>query len=332
MKKEDDYGKIIMCKGRIFMTIVFKLSDNLKDKVINHYQDMFKEKTPPYAVFQAQEMDGTVITLYESGKIMFQGVSADIDANLWIDMERHLNNRIIDITTGKDKKDSNKKDKFEDKPVINKPSIGSDEVGTGDYFGPIVVTASFVSKENESFLIDLGVRDSKKLTDEKIIEIAPKIIEKIPHSTLVFDNESYNKFHTEDLNMNKIKAILHNKVLLNLIKNNYPYEQIIIDQFAPETKYYEYIKDAKEIVRNISFYTQAEDKFLCVAASSIISRYIFLKEMKKISNEIGMEIPKGAGDKVDQVAKEIVNKYGFNKLNSIAKLNFKNTEKIKDNL
>jgi len=310
------------------MTIVFKLSDNLKNKVINHYKDMFKEKTPPYAVFQAQELDGTVITLYESGKIMFQGVSADIDANLWIDMEKHLNNRIIDITTGKDKKD-NKKDNADKQIFINKPSIGSDEVGTGDYFGPIVVTASFVSKENQQFLIDLGVKDSKKITDETIKKIAPQIIEKIPHSTLIFDNESYNKFHTDDINMNKIKAILHNKVLLNLIKNEYPYEQIIIDQFVNEKKYYEYIKDAKEIVKNITFYTKAEDKFLCVAASSIISRYVFLKKMDEISREIGIEIPKGAGEAVDKVAQEITDKYGFEKLTTIAKLNFKNTEKIK---
>ena len=209
------------------MTIVFKLSDNLKDKVIKHYEDMFKEKTPPYAVFQAQEMDGTVITLYESGKIMFQGVSADIDANLWIDMERHFNNRIIDITTGKDKNKTDKKEKEvkEEKVIYNLPAIGSDEVGTGDYFGPIVVTAAFVSKEDEAFLIDLGVKDSKKITDDTIIKMAPKLIERIPHSTLIFDNESYNKYHTDDINMNKIKAILHNKVLLNLIKKELPYKQ-----------------------------------------------------------------------------------------------------------
>ena len=310
------------------MTIVFKLSDNLKPKVIKHYEDMFKEKTPPYAVFQAQEMDGTVITLYESGKIMFQGISADIEANLWVDMERHLNNRIIDITTGKDKKTTDNK-KEDNIPIINKPSIGSDEVGTGDYFGPIVVTASFVSKENLQLLIDLGVKDSKKITDETIIKIAPQIIEKIPHSTLIFDNESYNKYHTDDINMNKIKAILHNKVLLNLIKKEYPYEQIIIDQFTPPTKYYEYIKDAKEIVKNITFYTKAEDKFLCVAASSIISRYVFLKKMDELSHDLGIELPKGAGDKVDEIAQQIVNNFGFDKLTSIAKLNFKNTDKIK---
>lgn len=317
-------------KDVVILTIVFKLSDNLKPKVIKHYEEMFKEKTPPYAVFQAQELDGTVITLYESGKIMFQGISADIEANLWIDMEKHFNNRIIDITTGKDKKvkDTNKDESI--KPISNKPAIGSDEVGTGDYFGPIVVTASFVSKENQSFLADLGVRDSKKLTDETILKIAPQIIEKIPHSTLIFDNESYNKYHTDDINMNKIKAILHNKVLLNLIKKEYPYEQIIIDQFASPTKYYEYIKDAKEVVKNITFFTQAEDKFLCVAASSIISRYIFLKKMDELSKEVGMELPKGAGVMVDDVAQKIVKNFGFETLNKIAKLNFKNTDKLKN--
>lgn len=312
------------------MTIVFKLSDNLKPKVVAHYKEMFKEKTPPYAVFQAQEMDGTVITLYESGKLMFQGISADIEANLWIDMEKHFNKRIIDITTGKDKKVQDKKDNIKEEYVpTNKPAIGSDEVGTGDYFGPIVVTASFVSKENQQFLIDLGVKDSKKITDDKILDIAPKIIEKIPHSTLIFDNDSYNKYHTDDINMNKIKAILHNKVLLNLIKKEYPYEQIIIDQFVNPKKYYEYIKDAKEVVKNITFFTKAEDKFLCVAASSIISRYVFLKKMDELSKEVGMEIPKGAGDKVNEVAKEIVEKFGFEKLSSICKLNFKNTDKLK---
>ena len=311
------------------MTIVFKLSDNLKDKVINHYQDMFKEKTPPYAVFQAQEMDGTVITLYESGKIMFQGVSADIDANLWIDMERHLNNRIIDITTGKDKKKNDDKKDSEINVPTNKPAIGSDEVGTGDYFGPIVVTASYVSKEDQQFLIDLGVKDSKKITDDVIKKIAPQIIEKIPHSTLILDNETYNNYHSTDINMNKIKAILHNKTLLSLVKKDYPYEQIIIDQFVNPKKYYEYIESAKEIVKNITFFTKAEDKFLCVAASSIISRYIFLKKMAEMEKELGMPLPKGAGDQVDEAAQKIIDKYGFDKLKSIAKLSFKNTEKLK---
>ena len=118
------------------MTIVFKLSDNLKPKVIKYYEDKQVLKKPPYSVFQAREAD-TVITLYESGKIMFQGVSADIDANIWIDLERVCNHR--DVLSEIKKKD--KTDKKDNITYHNIATIGSDEVGTGDYFGPIVVTA-----------------------------------------------------------------------------------------------------------------------------------------------------------------------------------------------
>ena len=309
------------------MTIVFKVSDNVKEKMIKYYSDLRRDKTPPYAVFQAMEAD-TIITLYESGKVMFQGISADIDANIWIDLERKLNNRIINIKDGKEKKDSkektNKYRKFD-----NYNTIGSDEVGTGDYFGPIVVTATFVSKENISFLDELKVTDSKKITDDVIKKIAPKIMEKIPYSSYILNNPDYNKFHKQNINMNKIKAILHNKVLLNMVNKNLPYEKIVVDQFTPPKNYYGYLSDVKDKVVNITFTPKAEDQCLSVACASIISRYIFLKTMHDISNELGTYIPKGAGAIVDEVGAELVKEHGFEILNKYAKLNFKNTEKIK---
>lgn len=309
------------------MTIVFKLSDNLKDKVINYYKDMCKEKTPPYAVFQAVECD-TVITLYESGKIMFQGISADIDANIWIDMERHINNRIIDINSKDKKKD---KDKAEPKIFFNMNTIGSDEVGTGDYFGPIVVSASYVSKEHFNLLTELGVRDSKKLTDDKIKKIAPELMKSIPYVTIILDNASYNSHYNDDVNMNKIKAILHNKALISLIKkDNYNYDKIVVDQFVYPKKYYEHIAKAPEKVKNITFTTKAEDKCLSVAVSSIISRYVFLAKIEELSNKVGTDLPKGAGNLVDEVGVNLVKTKGIEILNGIAKLNFKNTEKIKE--
>lgn len=311
------------------MNIVFKVSDNVKNKMIKYYEDKKKDKTPPYAVFQAIEED-TVITLYESGKAMFQGTSADIDANIWIDMERHLNNRTIDISEkGKDKekkiKDKNNTLEF------NMSTIGSDEVGTGDYFGPIIVTASYVSKENIDFMLDLGVRDSKKITDDKIRKIAPAIIKKIPYVTIILTNDKYNASYSSEINMNKIKSLLHNKALLGLLKkDNYDYQKIVIDQFVYPKKYYEHIMNSGEKVKNITFTTKAEDKCLSVAASSIISRYLFITKIEEMSIELNMPIPKGAGIDVDKAACAIVEAYGFNKLKDIAKLNFKNTEKIKE--
>ncbi len=307
-------------------TIVFKVSDNIKEKMIKHYEDMKCEKTPPYAIFQVKDFD-CVTTLYESGKVMFQGIGADIEASYWTEQERVLNNKIIDTSA----KEKEKKEKEEKKIFINEASVGSDEVGTGDYFGPLIVTAAYVSKENIAYMQDLGVRDSKKLTDDKIIKIAPELIKNIPHTTIILSNKEYNDYHSTDINMNKIKAILHNKCLLSVIKkDNVNYSKIVVDQFEPPKSYYSHISKAPERVTNITFMTKAEDQCMSVAAASIISRYIFLKEMKKLSNRFNIEMPLGASNLVDEVGATLVSKYSKDILKEIAKLNFKNTEKINE--
>ncbi len=309
------------------MVVVFKVSDNTKNEMIKYYEDKKRDKTPPYAIFQAEE-GGTIITLYESRKVMFQGISADVDANMWKDMEIHLNGKAPEESKKKEKDKKDEKELYEERKkyyYIN--SIGSDEVGTGDYFGPVVVTAAFVSKDNIEFLEELGVRDSKKLTDSKILEIVPKIIKKIPYETLVYSNEEYNK-HPE-YNMNKIKAILHNKALLSLMKkDNYNYDKVVVDQFCYPKNYFGYLKESNNVFRRIDFTTKAEDKCLSVACGSLISRYIFIKEMEKISKMVGKQVPKGAGVLVDEFGKNLVKEKGKDILNKIAKLNFKNTEKI----
>ncbi len=305
------------------MTISFKISKNTMDKMIEHYKYLKREKTPAYALFQAKDAD-TVITLYESGKVVFQGISADIDANIWRETEIMLNGKAPIEKEKKEKKEDNDKTDYY---FIS--SIGSDEVGTGDYFGPIVVCASYVSRSDISFLEDLGVRDSKKLTDEKILNIAESIMKRIPFNAYILTNIDYNNMNEKGYNMNKIKAILHNKVLLNLMKkDNYVYDMVVVDQFTPPKNYYGYLKDEDNVFRKITFTTKAEDKCLSVACSSIISRYIFLKETEKMGEELGSFVPKGASTIVDEYGKKIVEKFGKEKLREIAKINFKNTEKI----
>lgn len=314
------------------MTITVKISENTKKEMCEFFKDFRRPKTPPYAVFQADDAD-CVVTLYESGKAVFQGMSADISARIWIERERHLNPlKKVEITNSETKQKEDKKDIYIDPKIYNSNSIGSDEVGTGDYFGPIVVTATYVSKENIGFLEDLGVKDSKKLTDEKILEIVPKIIKKIPYESVILSNKEYNEKYDADTNMNKIKAIMHNRVLGQIKSKNFNYEYIVVDQFAKPYVYYNYLKTSNNVVRNITFITKAEDKCLSVACASLISRYIFLKEFSKLGDSLNTFLLKGANDKVDEQGLYIVKKYGFEKLSEIAKLNFKNTDKIKAKL
>ena len=129
--------------------------------------------------------------------------------------------------------------------------------------------------------------------------------------------------------MNKIKAVMHNKVLYQLVQEEKPkYDYIIVDEFAREARYYEYLNGISEIQRGITFMTKAEDKNLAVACGSIISRYIFLKKFDALCDEIHIPLPKGAGKDVDKIGEEVVEKYGKDKLKEIAKFNFKNTDRI----
>ena len=304
------------------ITKVIRVDNDTKKLMNEFYKDMKRDKTPPYAVFQADTGD-TIVTLYESGKAMFQGVSADIEAGMWESIRKDKDN----IDYFMDTKDT--KIKKEDQVDIPSDiaSVGSDEVGTGDYYGPIVVTASFVSKDNIPFLTELGVRDSKKLSDEQILKIVPKIIKKIPYKTIMLSNKEYNDNYGKDMNMNKIKAVLHNKVLTEMVKDN-DYDYIVVDQFEPESSYYKHLSEVPSPLKGITFITKAEDKCLSVACSSLISRYIFVKEIDKLGDKYGIFLPKGANYYVEDVGIKLVEKYGVNVLKEVAKLNFSNTDRI----
>ena len=325
MKKEEYYDIINMVRE---MTFVFKPSENVKKKMIAYYEPLRKEKTPPYAVFQAQDAD-TIVTLYESGKVMFQGVCADIDVDIWRTMEKNLNGKDIEIKDSSEKKKDTKQE-IENRYLKTISTAGSDEVGTGDYFGPIIVTATFVPKDKLGLMNELGVNDSKKVTDDKIKKLAPELMKEIPYVTLKLSNKEYNEL--KDKNMNKIKAVLHNKALVKLFEQNPDIRpgKIVIDQFVYPKKYFEHINDMPKKVTNILFLTKAEHQVYSVAAASIISRYLFLREMYKISEELGSVVPLGAGVDVDNFAKDLVKKKGFDILKQYAKINFKNTEKLKE--
>ena len=286
-------------------TITLKLTPTQEEQLFATFNE-FLSTPPQYAKWQLK-LENCVITCYTSGKTVFQGKDANIYAAAFINEPEVL------ITT----------------PLKNQyPQAGSDEVGTGDYFGPVCVCASYVTKDDVDFLVKLGVRDSKKLTDADMLKIGPLLMERIPHSLLIVTPQKYNQVHEEN-NLNAIKAKLHNQAYINLAKKIELPSFKIIDQFTPESSYYRYLKNEPQIIRGIHFETKAEDKYLSIAVGSIISRYGFLKTWEEMEQKYDITFPKGSGDKVDILAQEFVNRYGFERLGEVAKLHFKNTEKIR---
>lgn len=208
--------------------------------------------------------------------------------------------------------------------------IGSDEVGTGDVFGPIVVCSVLVKPEQISFLKQIGVKDSKKLSLHRINEIISHIKDKIIYSIQILSPSKYN-FLYKKYGFNNIKTLLalsHNKAILELFKKHKEQAIVILDQFVSSKNYFHYLRNEKEVYKEIIFETKAESKYLSVALASILARKYFLKEMLNLSNEIGINLLLGAGVQVDEQINQI---YKKNKnliyFQKIAKCNFKNIKK-----
>lgn len=277
------------------------ISLTLTQKEINELENTFKDNlvntAPMYSQYQLR-VENCVITAYDSLKVVFQGKDAEIYASKY----QQTSNGFIE-------------------------QAGSDEVGTGDYFGPVCVCACIVTSSDYNKIKDLDITDSKKMTDERILEIAPGLIKLLKHSLLILDNKKYNQIQPTN-NLNQIKAKLHNSCYVQLKKKVGKLPSIcIVDQFTPKNKYYDYIKNEKEIEKNLTFETKAESKYISVACASVIARYAFLISWEKMEEKYNMTFTKGASDKVDRNIIEFINRYGYDRLNEVAKVHFKNTQK-----
>ncbi|WP_270995028.1 ribonuclease HIII [Listeria seeligeri] len=288
------------------------------EKMKQTYLPFSSAKLPPGAVFAAKN-PGVSITGYKSLKVMFQGVNGEAEAKKWV--------ATLPTTTSKTPSVS--------KGVLpanfaSKNVLGSDEVGTGDFFGPITVCAAYVEETIMPLLKELGVKDSKAMKDPEICRIAEKIMPVVPHSVLLCPNPKYNEMQSRGMNQGQMKALLHNRALENVLKKIAPTkpEAILIDQFAEKNTYYRYLAKEPTIIReNVFFATKAEGLHLSVAAASIIARYKFVQAFEEMSREVGILLPKGAGPHVDTVAAEIIERFGMETLAKYTKKHFANTEK-----
>jgi ribonuclease HIII len=274
------------------------VNDNELKKLHKLYQHHLIDDDNQYLVFHAKHNE-THVLAYATGKVLLQG--EEITSELIL-IKKHLNK-------------------------IDYAAIGSDEVGTGDVFGPVVVCTAFVSKEDIPYLEQMGVKDSKNISDDDILTMGSKLAQKLTHTLLIVKPSKYNELTSKSINLNKMKALLHNQAIIKTtskLEKEYP---VIVDQFCQPNLYYNYLSEETLVYRNINFYTKAESVHLAVAAASIIARYAFLLKMKELSTQVGFELRKGASSLVDDQIEIIVEKHGVSILSDIAKLNFKNITK-----
>lgn len=290
-------------------TIVMSLGQEQCQHISQQLKHCKQQSPNPYVRFLAK-IEGTSVTIYTSGKVVFQGRGAEQLAKTY--------GYQPEMTT-------------QQKPVgQNSSIIGTDEVGNGSYFGGIAVVASFVTPEQHDELRRLGVGDSKTLTDQKIRQIAPLLEQQIPHKALLLSPSKYNQVVGEGKRHNavSVKVALHNQAIYLLLKTGITPDKIVIDAFTSYPNYHKYLKaETNQFPNPIHLEEKAEGQYLAVAVSSIIARNLFLTHLEQLSQEIGYILPSGAGAKSDKVASQIIQTMGLAGLEYTAKYHFKNTQK-----
>ena len=203
--------------------------------------------------------------------------------------------------------------------------IGIDESGKGDYFGPLVIAAVFVTPALEQDLALMQVRDSKKISDGRILEMAPDIRLLCPQSLVAIGPQRYNELDAKIKNLNRLLAWGHARALENLLQQ-VDCDLAIADQFGDERLILNALQEKGKQIRLVQR-TKAESD-LAVAAASILARADFLQRLDRLSQELSTTLPKGASAAVELAGRMVVKKYGRDRLGSVAKLHFKTTKQV----
>lgn len=291
----------------------------------DYYQAFLQAKVPAHASFVAKA-PGVTITAYNSGTVLFQGNNAETEGHRW---DQSQSSSVSTPPSTSNTMKSNKSGTSLPTGFASWNVIGSDEVGNGSYLGPVVVCATYVTKEQMPLLKELGVKDSKMLKDSDIIKIAADLKHVIQYQELIVTPKKYNEIQP-NYNVNRMKVALHNQAIYLLLKKIAPEKPqgILIDQFTPESNYRKYLsQEQNQVQAPLYFTTKGEQYHLAVAAASIICRASFLNELKKASKELGFTVPSGAGKTSDLAAAKILKRGGMELLSNYAKLHFANTQK-----
>ena len=215
------------------------------------------------------------------------------------------------------------------------PWIGTDESGKGDYFGPLVCAAVYADEQTAELLRELGVQDSKKLSDSRMRQLAPQVRQIVGegrYKVTPINPARYNALHceftAEGKNLNSLLAWGHTRSIEDLLKGGLEPRYAIVDQFA-DGKYIEQrlMSEARNAKLRVFQLPKAEAD-LAVAAASILARVEFISWLERTSAKLGITLPKGASPQVIEVAKQVVSNGGTDALTDLAKLHFKTTQAV----
>lgn len=205
------------------------------------------------------------------------------------------------------------------------PHIGTDESGKGDFFGPLVIAGVLVDEKNAEFFHQLGIKDSKKLSDKKMLALSVEIKKNAPHSIIAISNSKYNELYSNIKNLNRLLAWGHARAIENILNSSHC-EYALSDKFGDENLIKSALMKNGRSIR-LEQMCKAESD-IAVAAASVLARATFVQKMQVMEDTYGIKFPKGCSNLVKTSAAEFIKKYGKERLHEVCKTHFKTYNEV----
>ncbi len=206
-----------------------------------------------------------------------------------------------------------------------KGHIGTDESGKGDFFGPLVIAGFFMPDGREGALRELGVKDSKRTSDNRAREIAGVLRAGYVCSVVAIGPEKYNELYEKFRNLNRLLAWGHARAIENILER-VDGDRAVTDQFGDKSLVLDALMKKGRSIELVQKPRAEED--MAVAAASILARAEFLDRLKALSRDAGLQLPKGAAPIVEEAGVRLVKSLGPEALGRYAKLHFKTTARV----
>jgi ribonuclease HIII len=215
-------------------------------------------------------------------------------------------------------------------PESVEPHMGIDESGKGDFFGPLVIASVHTDAKTVEFLKELGAKDSKKISSDRVaLQMASDIRKKLEgkYAIVAIGPEAYNRMYAKIANVNRLLAWGHARAIENLLEKVPDCPRALSDKFGPTARIERALMEKGKKIK-MDQRTKAESD-PAVAAASILARAGFLMALRKMEKDFGIEtVPKGCSAKVKQIAKELVANKGPGILLKTCKCHFRTTDEV----
>lgn len=199
--------------------------------------------------------------------------------------------------------------------------IGSDEVGKGEWYGPLVVGCVALEPSLIKKFRKMGAKDSKSMDKKQLLLVAGRItketfVKRITPFLPETYNRLYEEFQKENKTLNELLAWAHSSVIRKVLGSiRYESAKLVIDKFDVEKTYRRLYGINNSKIKVIQ--KSKGESETPVAVASILAKVRFEELVDNLNEKYNIDLRQAKPEDLDPKI-----------LRYVAKLHFKNVKKV----